>query len=418
MAGDNNVILTTRTFANLMLMDLEGRMNVVKNMTTSIDPEFAKKDYKIGDNVQVRKPYRFAGGYGIEWDPEPLVDQVTQVVVNQVPHVHFQWGSIGKTLDIREAMRLYTKPASITMAAKMNAAGATWAANNALNSVGTPGTAPTDEVSYLTAGDILVEMGLPQNEETTLIINRRMSSKFVSGTKGLFNPQGLIGTQWKEGEVASSQLGIQKILLDQTINTRTNGTFTGSIVVNASQQAEGGNNATMTLNISGITGTLKQGDRFTIGSASSATVGGVNSTYPTTHQSNGRQQTFTVQQDTSTNPTSVVIAPAITPSGQYQNVDTAPVDQAIITMIGTTGLTGIQQGLLMHENAFAFISVPIHEPEAGMGAKVEQFTDPKTKVTISHIGYYDGDNAIEKHKFQALVGYGNLYRELACVIQA
>src|SRR4051812_6596768 len=131
--ADNNVLLTTRTFAQLMLFDLRSSLSVVKNMTRSIDPEFAKKDYKIGDNIQVRKPYRFVGGDGIDWDPEPLVDQVTQVTVNSVPHVHFAWDSINKPLSLREAMKNYPRPASIAMASKMNAGGATWAANNALN---------------------------------------------------------------------------------------------------------------------------------------------------------------------------------------------------------------------------------------------------------------------------------------------
>ena len=113
----------------------------------------------------------------------------------------------------------------------------------------------------------------------------------------------------------------------------------------------------------------------------------------------------------------MVVIPAITPSGQYQNVDSAAVDNAIITVIGATGVTSTQ-GLLLHENAFAFISVPIHEPEAGMGAKVEQFTDDETGLVISHLGYFDGDNGVEKHKFQSLVGYGAMYKEMACVIQA
>jgi hypothetical protein len=174
----------------------------------------------------------------------------------------------------------------------------------------------------------------------------------------------------------------------------------------------------MTLTISGITGTLQPGDKFVIGSATSATVGGVNSVYPQgVRQGTGRQQTFTVMQTSAANPTTIVVAPAITPSGQYQNVDTAPVDQAIITMIGTTGGVGLQ-GLLLHENAFAFVSVPIHEPDAGMGAKVEQFADEELNdLTLSHIAYYDGDKALEKHKFQCLIGFGNLYREMAVVIQ-
>ena len=414
--ADNNVILTTKTYASLILMDLRSSLNVVKNMTRDIDKEFAKGSYKVGDTVAVRKPYRFVGGDGIAWDPEPIVDQVTNVTVNNVPHVHFQWDSINKTLSLREAMRIYTRPTSIAMSSKINANGATFAANNAFNSVGTPGTPPADEQSYLAASDILAELGLPPNEPTTLLINRRFSSKYITGTKSLFNPGGMIGGQLKSGIMAEDQLGT-RVVIDQTINVRTNGTFSGSIIVNGAQQAEGGNNATMTLTISGITGTLLAGDKFTIGSSGSATVGGCNSVHPQTRVSTGRQQVFTVMQDSAANPTTVVIAPAITPSGQYQNVDIAAPASGIITLIGTTGLTGIQQGILMHENAFAFITVPIHEPESGMGAKVEQFTDDKTGVTISHLGYFDGDNGIEKHKFQALTGYGRLYGEMACVIQ-
>lgn len=419
--ADNNVLLTTETFARLVLFDMGRMLNVARNMTRSIDGEFAKGGYKPGDHIQVRKPYRFVGGDGLAWDPEPLVDQVTTITVNNVPHVHFKWDSINKTLKLREAMKLYTRPAAIAMASKINALCATFAANNALNSVGTPGTAPTSVSTYLSAGDILVEQGLPDNEDLKLIVNRRMSSAFVNATTGFFNPTAKIGTQYNKGRMENA-FGYE-VSLDQTINTHTNGTFAGTPLCNSAtaQQAEGGNNATMSLITDGWSSgatSLKVGDKFTLGSATSATVGGVNSVHPQTRQSTGRQQVFTVQADISdtTGAITMVIAPAITPSGQYQNVDTAAVDNAIITVIGATGVAA-QQGLLLHENAFAFVTVPIHEPEAGMGAKVEQFDDPDTGLTISHVAYFDGDTGEERHKFQSLVGVGNLYREMCCVIQ-
>jgi hypothetical protein len=412
-----NITLTPKVFTRLTLMDLGGSLKVARNMSTAITPEFAKKEYKIGNDVEVRKPYRFAGGDGIDWEPEGLTDQVTKVSVNQVSKVHFQMDSVERTLSLREAMKLYTRPVALSMGAKINSRAATFAANNALSSVGTPGTAPTSEATYLAAGDILVELGLPDDEELTLIVNRRMSSAFVTGTKTLFNTASKISAQWNKGAMVDS-LGY-KVERDQTINTRTNGTFAGSIVVNgANQVADGGNNATMTLTISGLTGTLKQGDRFTIGSASSATVGGVNSVHPQTRQGTGRQQTFTLVQDSAANPTTIVVSPAITPSGQYQNVDSSPVDQAIITMVGTTGLTNIQQGLLVHENAFAFVSVPMWNPPARGVIDAEVETDPETGLSMNYVQYFDGDGRSAKHRFDSLYDFGNLYKELACVIQA
>ena len=412
----NNVITTPKTILRMALMDLGGELKIVTNMTKTLDKEFARTEYKIGDTAMVRKPYRFVGGYGLDWDPEPLVDQVTPISITSMPHIHYQWDSREKTLDVREVQRLYSRPVASRLGTLINMEGATFAANNSLSSVGTPGTAPSDEVSYLTAKDILMEMGLSENEDLVTIIDRRMSSKLISGTKGLFLPA-LIGQEWKEGEVAENQFG-SRFLIDQTINTRTNGTFSGSIVVNGAQQAEGGNNATMTLTISGLTGTLQQGDRFTIGSSTSATVGGVNATHPQTHASQGRQQKFTVQQTSAANPTSIVVSPAITPSGQYQNVDSAAVDQAIITMEGTTGLTNIRQGLVFHREAFAFLTVPIHEPEPGMGAKVFQETDDDTGLVMSCVKYFDGNPGVEKIKWQALTGMGALYKEMSVVVQS
>jgi len=420
--SDTNVILTTRTYAGLILFDLRSNLRIVKNMTNSVTPEFAKGAYKVGDEIKVRRPYRFVGGEGIDWDPEPLVDQVTPVTISKTPHVHFMWDSIEKTLSLREAMRLYSKPASNQIGGRINSYGATWISDNALNSTGTPGTIPADEVAYLTAGDILAEIGLPEDEMTTTVINRRMSSKFISGTKGLFNPTELVAGQWKRGVIESDQL-TTSIVRDEMINLHTNGTYSGTPLVNgANQSAENGNNGTMTLNTDGWTSgavTLNVGDRFTLGSSTSATVGGVNSVHPITRLSTGRQQVFRVvnQISDTTGTINMVIAPAITPSGQYQNVDSSPADNAIITVIGTTGLQ-FKQGIMMNEDAFAFVSVPIHEPEAGMGAKVEQFKDPQTGVTLSHIGYYDGNTAQEKHKFQSLIGFGNCYPEMACVIQS
>lgn len=417
----NNVILTPKVYARLTLMGLGGSLKVAKNMSTSVTPEFAKKDYKVGDTVQVRKPYRFVGGSGIGWDPEPIVDQVTPIKVQQIAHVHFMMDSVERTLDVREAMKLYTQPTAMSLGNKINSAAATFAANNALSSVGTPGTAPTSEATYLAAGDIIVELGLPDDEDLTLIVNRRMSTAFVSGTKTLFNPAGSISQQWKKGSIQDS-LGYN-IVRDQTINTRTNGTFAGTPLVNLSQQAEGGNNSTMTLNTDGWSSgacTLNVGDRFTIGSASSATIGGVNSCHPQTRQSTGRQQIVTVvaQISDTTGTINMVVSPALTPSGQYQNVDSAPVDNAIITMIGTTALTNIQQGLLLHENAFAFVNVPLSAPLPSGVEAVESETDSETGLSIRYIRYFDGDNSAHKHRFDSLYDFGSMYKEMAVVIQA
>ncbi len=408
--------------ARFALMGLGGKLNVVKNMSKAVTPEFAKKAMKIGSQVQVRKPYRFVGGEGMDFNPEPLVDQVTPIVVNQTPHVHFNWNIVEKTLSIREGMQLYGDPAGTALANKINAAGATFAANNALNSVGTPGTAPTSMAPYLSAGDVLVELGLPDGEDLTLIVNRRMSSAYINGVSGLFNDTGIVGSQMRSG-VMKSQLGYN-VLRDQTINTHVNGTWTLVGLVNvANQVADGGNNATMTLNTDGWTSSgtsLKQGDKFVIGSATvAAGPDGVCSVHPQTRKTTQRQQVFTVENDISdtSGTVNMVVAPAITPSGQYQNVNISAVDNAIITMVGSSGATATQ-GLLMHEQAFAFVSVPLIQPPSGSGVLTAMETDDETGLSILYTQFTNGQDMVTGHRYDCLIGFGNMYRELATVIQA
>ena len=425
----NNVILTPKVFAGMVLKDLGTMLHVAKNMSRQITPEFAKPSYKIGDTIQVRKPYRFVGGEGLDFDPEPLVDQVTPITVSQTPHVHFQWNLPEKTLDIREAQELYTKPAALALANKINAQAATFAADNALNAVGTPGIAPSGPATYLSAGSVLVEQGLPESERENLnlIINRRMSDAYVNGTLGLFNPSGVIGKQYNAGQMQNG-LGYN-ILLDQTINTHVNGTWTAVGLVNAADQtATGGNNATMTLNTDGWTSggtSLKKGDKFVIGSATDPVQGGVESVHPQTRKTTGRQQVFTVVNDISdtTGSIALVIAPAITPAtlsspgNQYANVNIAAVDNAIITMMGTSGQT-FQQGLLMNKMAFAFVSVPLQTSPQGSGVKQIQMTDKSTGLSILYSIFTNGQNMVQGHRLDTLIGFGSMYREMVTVIQS
>ncbi len=423
----NNITLTPNIYAKLVLMDLGSDLSVARNMSTSITPEFAKKDYKVGDQVQVRKPYRFVAGEGIGWDPQAIVDTACPIFVRQISKVHFLMDSVEKTLSMREAMSLYTGRTSKALASKINSVSATFAANNALNAVGTPGTAPTTEATYLAAGDVLCELGLPEGEDLTCFINRRMSTAFVSGTKTLFNPAGTIGAQWSKGAMQDS-LGY-KIVRDQTIvSGRVAGTYTTVGLINGVQSADGGNNATMTLNTDTWTAaSLKLGDRFVIGSSSSATVGGVESVHPQTRVTTGRQQVFTVQVDQadSGGTLNMTVAPAITPAtlgapgAQYANVNIAAPDNGIITMVsGTTGLTGITQGLLMHESAFAFVSVPMWNPPGSGVISANVVTDDETGLSINQVNYFDGDARQSKWRFDCLWDNGNLYREMAAVIYA
>jgi hypothetical protein len=409
----NNIILTPSTFVKGTLMNLGGYLSVCRNMSSQYSKYFAKEGAKVGDYIDQKKPQRFQTTSGLLYQPQDLNQTKVRITADQVTGVHFEWDGVEKTLSIDDAQENFFKPAAIALAHDINAKAAQFCAQNAFNAVGTPGTTPSTIDTYLGAGDKIVQLGLPPEEDLHCIVNRKFSSSYVIGNKSVFNPAGQISEMVKKGEMVDNTLGYH-FHRDQTIYSQTVGPFGGTPLINgANQTAEGGNNATMSLITDGWTAAaaarLVVGDRFTIA--------GVYSVHPQTRASTGDLQQFVVlaaaSSDGSGNLTAT-IAPAITPSGQQQNVDSAPADNAALTMFGAAN-TVSPQGLLMHKNFAAFVSVPLATPKEGVIASA-QHTDPDTGITLAMVRFFDGVNRVEGTRFDMLSGFAVLYRELGCVI--
>jgi hypothetical protein len=406
-----NVLFNDLVYTKMTLASLGGKLRVCRNMSSEYSKEFGKTGHKINDVLQVRKPQRFTVTQGMQYQGQPLTNTQTPVIVDQLSGVHFEWDSIERTLQLDYIEKNYAGPAATALANDINSKCAKFIALNTFNQVGTPGTVPTSPLTYLGAGTKLIEQGMPENFEDSLalIVNRKMSDAYIDASKTFFNSQSVIGSQQKTGNVVD-QLGYSWYR-DQTIYTHTTGAFLGTILVNgAGQTQDGGNNGTGTLITDGHTSgqsTIKAGDIFRIT--------GVNAVHPITRQSTGSLQDFvalTTQTDTSGAMT-IVMSPALTASGQYQNIDSLPADNAPILMSGAASAVSTQ-GLLLHENAFAFLSVPLTDPDPGTGVKCTTVTDEQTGITISYMKYFSGDSRVQRNRFDVLWGAAPLYREMAC----
>lgn len=422
MVETNNVLVTPKVFAKLALINLRSKNNVCRNMSTDVTSEFANKAMKIGDTVTVRRPYRFLVTKGLGWQPQPLQDTTMPIKVDQPLGIHFQWDTIEKTLSLREANELYAQPAAIAMASEVNKLAAQFCAQNTPNYVGTPGTIPSAISTFLEAGDRLIEVGVPENEELHLIMNRAISSAYVNARANYFNPTVEISQMLTKGRITDHTLGYT-IDRDQSLYTHTTGTYVGTPVIDATStmSADGGDNATQTIVISGFNSSssnVKVGDKFTIAD--------VYAVHPQTRQSTGRLKQFTILADASDSSGAITatIFPAITPTGQYQNVSAAAVTgKAVMLWAGSSGTpvassekTG-PQALVMHKNAFAFVSVPLANPKPSVVEVVAEDKDPETGMWLSFIRAFDSVNRIWVNRFDTLVGYGKLYAaEMSCVI--
>lgn len=426
-----NIIITPVVYTRGVLMNLGGYLNVARNMTKEYTKEFGNRAQKIGATFNVRKPQRFEGTTNVQYTPEPLKNIFTTVTVDKPFGIHFEWGDIEKTLSIQDAQEKYFKPAALRIAHYANQQAAQFAFYNSFNTVGTPGVTPGSGSStvpdllgvYMGAGDKLIAQGLPEGEPLTCIISRKMSSVFVGRVSSLFTPTELIGGQYKKGWIDPTGLGY-RWAKDQGLQVHTSGTLADAnndMAVDGDGQVAGdGNNATQTINLKGFdaAATIRRGDWFTIA--------GVYAVHPQYRTSTGELMQFKVLADATADgggDVTLSIFPAITPTGQYQNVDTAPANNARVLFCGAAaadtdayGSVVSRAGLLLHQNAFAFVSVPLEGPEPGKGATCVQETDPATGIKLRFTQAWDPIMSREITRLDSLHGYGALYKELACVI--
>lgn len=427
-----NIHMTEVAFTRGTLMNLGGYLNVARNLSPDYSSKFGNQSRKIGDTFNVRKPQRFEGTRNAQYTPEDLKNIFTPITVDKRFGIHFEWGSVEKALSLQDAQERYFKPAAIRIAHAINADAADYASNNIFNHVGTPGVVPGagstsvyDLLSgvYLAAGDKIVEQGLPEGEELKCIISRKMSSVFVGRVSGLFSPQGVLDSQYKKGWVDPTQLGY-RWFKDQGLHVHTAGTLldaSNNTVIASVTAGTEGNNGTQSVSLSGMDSgaTIKAGDWFT--------VAGRYAVHPQYRTRTGQLQQFKVMADATAagdGTVTLTVFPQMTHTGQYQNIDSAvTASDAVLFDEGTTANVDAyasvvsRMGLLLHKNAFAFVSVPFEGPDKGMGATVVAERDPDTGINLRLVRAYDADLDREITRLDTgPYGFGRLYAELACNI--
>jgi len=234
------------------------------------------------------------------------------------------------------------------------------------NAVGTPGTTPSATITYLQAGVKLTDQSAPMKGRVGMLDPMAMAT-IANTSSTLFGGQ--YQENYKSGQFAGHQLGLDAWYQDVNRPVHTTGTFTASTpLVNGASQT---GSALITDGWASGATTLKKGDIFTLGG-----VFGVN---PLSYASTGRLQQFVVTADIadSSGAITIAISPSIITSGQLQTVAASPANDAVITVLGATSATAgtlattvSPQSLVYHPDAFAFVMADLMKPTAGCEATV------------------------------------------------
>lgn len=396
-----NQILTISMITRESLRVLVNNLTFAKGVNRQYDDQFAIKGAKIGSTLNIRKPARYVGRSGPTISIESQTETYVPLTLATQRGVDVQFDSADLHLSMDDFSERYLKPAMANVANFIDADGMALA-SQVYNSVGTPGTTPSTLQTYLDANALLANNATPQDDMRSVIINPIAESKIVNALTTIFNPAKTISAQYEEGKMGRA-IGL-KWSMDQNVQTHTSGAFSGTPLVNGANQSgsslitDGWGNSIASL--------LTVGDIFTIA--------GVLAVNPQSRQSTGQLQQFVVtalaSSDGGGNST-LAISPAITASGQFQNVTAVPADNAALTVLGAAS-TASPLNLVHHRDAFVLGSADL--PLPGGVDMASRVSDPESGLSVRMIRDYDVVNDLFVTRLDVLYGWACLYPQLAC----
>lgn len=408
----SNTLLTDQKITQKALYILENNLKGAGEINHGYDDQFAQKGGKIGATLNIRKPQRYVGRTGQAVSLEALTDTYTPLTITTQFGVDFEFSSAELALSIDDFADRYLKPAMAAIYNKIDFDVMQVMGQNTANFVGVVQTPPTALVTFLQAGQKLDDMAAADDGLRRIIMTPATRVTIVNALTGLFQAAAEIAKQYKTGMMGES-IGFDWYQ-DQNVYTHTVGTYVGaSPVVNTASQT-GSSLITDGWTAGDI---LNAGDKFTTGTIYTTGSQAVN---PQSRSGTGALQQFTVTAqctaDAGGNMT-IPIYPSITPSGQYQNVDQSPADNAAINIWTGTTSPSAKVGrfnMAFHRDAFTLAQVELDLPD-GVDMK-KQYRSKATGAILRFVRQYVATSDQWISRFDVLYGIGGLYPETACVI--
>lgn len=367
------------------------------------DNMFTKKDAKIGNTLDIRKPPRFTVSKGQALDIQDVTEVQETLVLDQQAHVDVVFGAQEELLDINSYSNKFLEPKIAQIANEVDF-DSTELYKDVYNAVGAPGTVPSAILTYLQAKQRLAEEAAPIDNQLCNIITPEMSATIVNALTGLFHDSSEISKQYKKG-----MMGISAGFMwyeDQNMRTHTSGTFTSGSTptVNGANQT---GTSLVTQAWAASTDIFKRGDIITLAS--------VNAVNPKNRQDTGASRQFVVTDDVTSDGSgdaTLPISPAISPSADdpRRTVTQSPANAAVITPLGAED-TASPQGMAFHPEAFAraMVDLPLYN---GVHRRARA-TDPQLGISIRMIEDYDINQDRNVTRCDVLYGFKTVYPELA-----
>lgn len=436
----SNSLITIAQVTRSFQRYLHNNLGFLKSVNREYSKEFAVKGAKIGATCNVRNPFRSITGQGAVINPQGVSESTTPITVNRQWNTSLAFTSAERSLSIDDYEKRYIAPAAAKLASDMDldclVAAITGSykftnpssgvscpgAGPIFNCVGTPGTTPGTSggsaagiarynapTIYLNSMRMLRNMACPMDGNLHLGVDTAAEAESINAAAGLFNPQGIISTQYRKGQLGAA-FGYDSIYSDQNLPSIITGTRAATS--NATVSTTGWNVAGYTvsgttgLTLAAGTGTVKAGEIFTIE--------GVYSVNPENQQSTGILQQFVVIEDVTLSGASnpLKFSPSVKVSGSGisdANVTvTAVGGTQAISFLGAAS-TVFANSLGYHSDAFTLATVDMDLP-GGTDMADRQVHDG---VSLRIVKDYDIVTDQQICRIDVLGGFSVLRPELA-----
>ena len=386
-----------QVYTNETLMILKNRLQLLGNVNRDNEYLFAKKGMKAGQSVNLRYPARFLGRSGETYAAEAYTETSYSLVIRPLQGVDVDIPSTEWTLDLDNVKQRVLAPAAAQLANNIERDCLQIAYINISNSVGTPGTPPTDVKIYNQARAILVNEGFPDADENCMMITPNMQVAAASQLATVFNPTQVVDTAFRSGLIGQGY-GF-KWYESANLWTSIAGT---RVATGATLSASPVNGAT-TLALTGLSpagATIEAGATFTLAAC--------NAVNPMTRASYGSPRHFTVTAAATAvaGIVTVTVKPAITFSGAFANVDSQPAANAAV-VFDAAAATQSPQAIAFSPQALTWACVNQEQPG---GVDTCYFaTDPKTGIQLRFIRQFEGRTNNFINRFDVLYAFGVPY---------
>lgn len=402
---------------------LKNELFILRGFNTDYAKDYTQ-EFAISETVRVPLPWRPIGGEGMSYEPEPIDRRHFTVTVDQVPHVHFEWGSVEQALKLtrgRDKIREeILKPAMQKMRQKWELKAAQYAAINTPNVFGTLQTDPTTLGFAGQARARMLQMAGWTGARRTAAISPSIMQSIVQAstvTTPAFNPRDEIAKAFVEGYLGENggfEFSESMSLMQMTAGHRTS---PSGLTVSATLAS-----GATAIVIAGLTSgdTFYAGEKFSVAGrypVNPGTLQQANSTAFTCSIAGAFGQVYTATGATLSLP---MTEPINGPGDPYQNITVMPTAADVVTFWPGTTLPDDKVGtlsVLFNRDAFAFVPVKLANPEKGAEI-ASQYRDPDTGLSVAFVRAFDWVERRWINRFDSLGGFGTFYARNCAVVEA